>query len=1022
MSFDDPSILIVDRLPLPDDYRVFVHPTKLGELKFKNGTFVEIRSENNKTVCAQVHAVSESCSYGCIQIGRALRINLQCYLGQRVQIKRARDCDTAECVVLAPIEDTISNITGTYADILFRSAINFDNLPLKKNQIIPVFALNRVIEFKVVITQPTNTVVVDNIDVIACRNTTVSRGNSPRFDKVCYDDIGGLNFTLKKIRQVIEIPLLQPKLYRSFNLPAVKNILITANSGCGKTLISQAIRNETPANYLRIDCYNLLTKTVEEAIAFLLKSIDEVVSNQPSIVYFDDFDVVASPEINEDSNPDSRISNALCSAIKRMRAEKSIVVIASARDDSRIRKDIKAKFDRKINILYPISDEKLSIIRTIVHRYSIRPNTTVDDIAATLVGKSSAQLTQACLRSLAKPIADLAARKDKENDKDKDKNEPVELSINQLRQITISPLQTNDDDDLFEDTSFDNPKKYKVSRENNTEAFDKMSKQEQIYDPEYECYNNYAQPEKPKQPLDFEFINMFENEPPYNEGMVDNDRKRYTYDDENDYYSDDYDRKRPPSKNRNRNTKNIKNKRNRYNDDDYYSDYYEYSDDYPPSRNNKKSAPSKPKQNSKQKPSRRNGKAVGKKGKNYEYYSDEYYSDYYSDDEGDCPRKKQPITNKQSQNEKPKRKVDPFVSKDDISQFPSKKATGFPTKKGDLVNPFAEKEKSTPLNIPTKKKPVLAAEDDSEKNEAPNNKPTKNPFGNNSNNSDNIRKKKNNRVNDYSSDDEKPKQQPTKKKQSKIQNDYSDDEVKKPARKNPFLGNRKRIMIDDDGSEQDEQPKSRNPTRKDPFSKDLEKHDPFNNNSKDDTGSSDDETPKTKPSKEKKSSNKKAKRNVDDYSDPSDEENIRKTKNVKNNNPFRKSRQVDDESESEDEKPNSRKKPNTKNPFAKKNSNKRNPFASKSNSDSDDDDDDDEPPRRATKKKHFVDEDSDDDFDEKKRKNPKKNSSKRRQIDSDEEKNERSQKKNRKAVDDSSDYSDEPQPKRINKKKKNPFA
>ena len=247
MSEDDNSVLIVDRLPLVNDLRVIVHPLKLGQLKLKNGSIVEIKSvDSGKTIYAPIYAASSvenneddinnvelAPRFGFIQISRCLRINLNCYLGQQVTVSKVdRDMiDPAECVVIAPIEDTISlngpnsdtlnTISGTYSDILLQ--FNLKNLPLKKNQVIPIYALNRIIEFKVVIAQPTNVVIIEDTDVIAIRNTTVPRGNSPHFDDISYDDIGGLNPTIRKIRQVIELPLLQPKLYRSLTKNSKRN-------------------------------------------------------------------------------------------------------------------------------------------------------------------------------------------------------------------------------------------------------------------------------------------------------------------------------------------------------------------------------------------------------------------------------------------------------------------------------------------------------------------------------------------------------------------------------------------------------------------------------------------------------------------------------------------------------------------------------------------------------------------------------------------------------------------------------
>ena len=116
----NPRVLLVDRLPLRNEYRVFVNPVKLGELKLENDDVIRIRSEKQELV-TRIAAVN-CVPYGFIQMGYALRVNLKVSLGETVQIKAAQ-CPDGDCVVFSPIADTIENITGTYADILFNSGI-----------------------------------------------------------------------------------------------------------------------------------------------------------------------------------------------------------------------------------------------------------------------------------------------------------------------------------------------------------------------------------------------------------------------------------------------------------------------------------------------------------------------------------------------------------------------------------------------------------------------------------------------------------------------------------------------------------------------------------------------------------------------------------------------------------------------------------------------------------------------------------------------------------------------------------
>lgn len=874
MSSDE-QILIIDRLPLINDMRVIVHPLKLGELKLKNGAIVEIKSvESGNVVYAPIQAASNddydesdqsnlindlAPRYGFIQMSRTLRTNLQCYLGQTVQIKKAKINDPAECVVLAPIDDTISVnqedstncITGTYADILFQ--FDFRDLPIFKDEVIPIYTLNRIIEFKVVLTQPSNIVVIKNVDTIACRNTTVPRGNSPRFDAINYDDIGGLHLPIRKIRQIIELPLLQPKIYRSIlkngSVKAtIKDLLIIANSGCGKTLISEAIKNETPTNYLRINCYDLLTKNVEQAIAFLLKSIDDAVTNQPAIIYFDDFDAVSCPEINESAQPDNRLSNALCSALKRMRAEKGVIVIASVRDDSRIKKDIKMKFDRKITIPLPVANEKLSIIRSISFRHPVDlPSILNSSVLSNhlMNGKTSGQIKMTMLRYISRSLSELASaikkekkRRKKKSDVDEEFGDTSTFSINQLKKVNVTnqiiqesislDSNQNDVDSLFEDTSFDNPESYDPLKKTQDDCIDmdgnaSKTQDELLYDPEYSCYFSAARPIRHSKPkgkgeTEIDFIDLFGEEPLYNEGMVDDfDQKgknRYRQDD----YSDDL-----PSKKKGTNKKDAKT-RKRFDDyydyyyDYYYDDYYDY--DYYDDDDDRKSK-SKPKQKrfAEKKPAPERNKPVQSKKGNKKGFSDPFGSRNEN-------KKKQTAEqlDDSSENIETKSKSNPFnstLNDDSDTESSTSSVRGKPFGKVERKDPFAEESSK-----PKKKK---NEEDDfsdepriqNKRNQQRNNSKRQNPFGD-VNLSEDDESSSTNVKNDEMSK-KKSKQRdalPTK----KVKKESEDEEEKlskgknkkKIDKENDFPKQGKRAAFAEDSSSE-EVPQKRRIRRKNPF-------------------------------------------------------------------------------------------------------------------------------------------------------------------------------------------------------------
>ena len=429
------SSLIIDNIPIPDIYSVYTNSLQLGELKLKNGTYVEIKSTKTKDSIYAPLFANSVCEYGFIQIGRALRLNLKCRLGENVIIKQIKKCPTANCVVFSPISDTVENIEGKYSDLLLNSEIINKISIIRKNQIIPIKIFNRIIEFKAVIVQPADVVIVDRKEVFACRNMPVERKGLPKFDGICYDDIGGLCKELLKIRQVIEVPLVQPKLFLENS--KIKNILIIGKAGTGKSFLMESIKNETFAFCKILDCYNLFTKTTEKAIIKLLKSIKECVFNQPSIIIFDNIDIIASPNVSKDGDSDPRLFGSIISAIKRLKYEENLVTIATARNISILGKTFSNYFDKTIDLVYPDNNQRFAILRAVTNKMFLVNNYNIDRLVIETDGYTPSQIEMYCnelmLTSIAKVI---------ENHKKKDHK----FNITELNNIVIK----KDDDEYNE--------------------------------------------------------------------------------------------------------------------------------------------------------------------------------------------------------------------------------------------------------------------------------------------------------------------------------------------------------------------------------------------------------------------------------------------------------------------------------------------------------------------------------------------------------------------------------------------
>lgn len=351
--------LIVNRLLDQKDFHVYLHPSKMDFLSLSDGSIVKIKF-GSKSIFASALRGDSNLPISSIQMSRCLRINLAVYLGQVVSVESFTKCVPADSVTFAPIDDTVDGITGNLQDIF---SANLASLPLTPNFVIPVFSLHRVIEFKVLACSPTNFVVVRNRETIIVKNQTVKRPeDTPRFDSVCYDDIGGIEPQIRDLRASIELPLMSPVIYNTFGIQTFRGILISAPSGCGKTLISHAIHNESPLYYERIQGYDFLAINAEEASCIMRRFAEIAIQKAPSIVFVDDLDLIIKEQyIN--GKPDKRLYLAFVAALDMMLLHPNIVVIGATKDLSLIPPPLRNvnRFGQVIEISLPGREKKTDI-------------------------------------------------------------------------------------------------------------------------------------------------------------------------------------------------------------------------------------------------------------------------------------------------------------------------------------------------------------------------------------------------------------------------------------------------------------------------------------------------------------------------------------------------------------------------------------------------------------------------------------------------------------------------------------
>lgn len=130
--------------------------------------------------------------------------------------------------------------------------------------------------------------------VIHCEGDPIKREDEEQsLNEVGYDDIGGCRKQMAQIRELVELPLRHPQLFKSIGIKPPRGILMFGPPGTGKTLIARAVANETGAFFFLINGPEIMSKMAGESESNLRKAFEEAEKNAPAIIFIDEIDAIA---------------------------------------------------------------------------------------------------------------------------------------------------------------------------------------------------------------------------------------------------------------------------------------------------------------------------------------------------------------------------------------------------------------------------------------------------------------------------------------------------------------------------------------------------------------------------------------------------------------------------------------------------------------------------------------------------------------------------------------------------------
>merc|ERR1711881_307447 len=301
-------------------------------------------------------------------------------------------------VHVLPLDDTIEGITGNLFDTYLKPYYLEAYRPARQGDLFLVRGGVRPVEFKVVGVDPGEFCIVAPDTVIHCEGEPIKREDEEKLDEVGYDDIGGCKKQMAQIREMIELPLRHPTLFKTLGVKPPRGVLLYGPPGSGKTLIARAVANETGAFFFLINGPEIMSKMAGEAESNLRKAFEEAEKNAPAIIFIDEIDSIAPKRDKTNGEVERRIVSQMLTLMDGMKGRSQTVVIGATNRPNTIDQALRrfGRFDRELDIGVPDDNGRLEILRIHTKNMKLAEDVKLEDVAANTHGFVGADLAQLC--------------------------------------------------------------------------------------------------------------------------------------------------------------------------------------------------------------------------------------------------------------------------------------------------------------------------------------------------------------------------------------------------------------------------------------------------------------------------------------------------------------------------------------------------------------------------------------------------------------------------------------------------
>lgn len=328
-----------------------------------------------------------------IRMDGRLRKNAGISVGEPVNIYKVAE-KIAERVVVTPTEINVQS-DPYLENFVKRKLLNY---PVNKGDILFVpIGISKNVPFQIVMTRPPGVVVIKPSTDLKVNKGAVEEELKGMF-VVTYEDVGGLDEEIKKIREMVELPLRHPELFRRLGITPPKGVLLRGPSGCGKTLLIRAVANESDSHFIPINGPEIMSKFYGESEKKLRSIFEEAEKNSPSIIFIDELDAIAPKREEVTGEVERRVVAQLLALMDGIHERGRVIVIGATNRPNALDPALRrpGRFDREIEIGVPNKKGRLEILQIHTREMPLATDVKIQDIANITHGFVGADLAALC--------------------------------------------------------------------------------------------------------------------------------------------------------------------------------------------------------------------------------------------------------------------------------------------------------------------------------------------------------------------------------------------------------------------------------------------------------------------------------------------------------------------------------------------------------------------------------------------------------------------------------------------------